>query len=150
MKRLLARLIQLGLRRLAAKALALTPRGAVAHDVLVLGKVSIQKLRFEWRARDVHPWDRDLSLQRQAERFCQQALEDTESALVRLFQTLPDADQIDFRVLGPSESNQVIAEGSVEREEFLAARNSPSIRMRMLMMGVRFTLPAGYLKPVAA
>ena len=51
-----------------ARSLSLQPRGGVAHDVLHLDALSL-RLRVEWRARDVHPWDRDLSEHRQAQLF---------------------------------------------------------------------------------
>jgi hypothetical protein len=53
--------------REVTRSLRLRPRGAIAHDVLHLAALSL-RLRVEWRARDVHPWNHDLSTQRQAQR----------------------------------------------------------------------------------
>jgi hypothetical protein len=143
-------LVPTALRSIAKKALAVVSRGAVRHDVLELGKISIQQLQLEWRARDVHPWDRDLPLDQQEHQFCDMALQDTESALVGLFERLPYVEQIDFRVLEPGISDRVIIAGSVEREEFMAAQFSQSIRMRLKMMGVRFNTAGDQLKVMIA
>src|SRR5580658_4820745 len=108
------------LHQIARKALKLSPRGGVRNDVLVLSKLSKesdQELQLEWLARDVHPWDRDLPAPHQAELFCQQALQDTEAAILRLFRLLPDIAQVNFRVLDPHASRRVIITGNVERRE---------------------------------
>ena len=141
------------LQRITRKALALAPRGGVRHDVLVINQLSnnpVQQLRIEWCARDVHPWDQDLPPLDQAELFCQQALHDTEAAILRLFQMLPGIHQVDFRVLDPKASNRVILAGNVERDEIPAARRLQSIKMRLMMMGVRFLMAGGHLEPLAA
>jgi hypothetical protein len=153
MKAFIARLHQMTLQQIVKKALKLAPRGGVRNDVLELNKLSKvldQELQLEWRARDVHPWDCELSPPRQAELFCQQALHDTESALLRLFQRLPDIDQIDFRVLEPHTHDTIILAGSVEREEMLPACRSESIKWRLMMIGVRFILAGDHLEPLAA
>ena len=54
-------------------------------------------LQLEWREREIHPWDRDLPPSRQGELFGEQALQDTDAALIRLFQRLPEIEQIEFR-----------------------------------------------------
>jgi hypothetical protein len=74
-------------RQIVRRALALRPRGAIANDVLNLNSLILSGhcLKLEWRARDIHPWDRDLPLAEQAELFCEQALQDTDVALIRLF-----------------------------------------------------------------
>jgi hypothetical protein len=152
MKQFMAYLQQTQLQRAARKALALAPRGGVRNDVLVLNKLidtPAHPLQLEWRARDVHPWDRDLPSPRQAELFSHQALHDTEAAILRLFQMLPDIHQVDFRVLDPQASNRVILAGNVERDEIPWARRLQSIKMRLLMMGVRFLMAGGHLEPLA-
>jgi hypothetical protein len=58
MQNLIASFWHGGIQPLVLKALKLKPRGGIANDVLVLNRVSGQ-LQLEWRARDVHPWDRD-------------------------------------------------------------------------------------------
>jgi hypothetical protein len=144
---------QMRLHRIARKALKLSPRGCGCNDVLLLSKlskVSDQELQLEWLARDVHPWDRDLPAPQQAELFCQQALQDTEAAILRLFRMLPDIAQVNFRVLDPHASNRVILAGNVERGEIPWARRLESIRIRLLMMGVRFLMAGGHLEPLAA
>ncbi|HUD46702.1 MAG TPA: hypothetical protein VMR33_07720 [Candidatus Baltobacteraceae bacterium] len=153
MKTFLEHLNQGRLHQIARKALKLSPRGCVRNDVLVLSKlskVSDQELQLEWLARDIHPWDRDLPAPDQAELFCQQALQDTESAILRLFRMLPDIAQINFRVLDPHASNRVILAGNVERGEISWACRLGSIKMRLLMMGVRFLMASGHLEPLAA
>ncbi len=71
-----------------ARALSLQPRGGVAHDVLHLDALSL-RLRVEWQARDVHPWDRDLSEHRQAQLFARQCLKDVDTAIARVFDRVP-------------------------------------------------------------
>jgi len=142
--------MQTGLYRAARRALALASRGAVRHDVLVLTDLSLSPFRIEWRARELHPWDSDLSLPVRTELFHEQALRDTETALCRLFAVFPDVAQIAFRVLEPAASNQVIAAGNVAREEFDAADRFPSLRMRLHMAGVRMATAGGQLAPAAA
>jgi hypothetical protein len=153
MTKFMACLKQTKLQRVTRKALALAPRGGVRDDVLTINQLSnipAQQLRIDWCARDVHPWDRDRPPRDQAELFCQQALHDTEAALLRLFQMLPDIHQVDFRVLDPQASHQVILAGNVEREEIPGARRLQSIKMRLMMMGVRFLMAGGHLEPLTA
>jgi len=140
----------MALRSIAKKALAVASRGAVLNDVLELGKISIQQVQLEWRARDIHPWDCDLPLDQQENQFCDMALQDTESALLGLFEMLPYVEQIDFRVLEPGSTDRVIIAGCVEREEFISAQSSRSIRMRLKMMGVRFNTAGDHLHVMVA
>ena len=150
MQNLIASFWHVNLQRLVVKALKLKPRGGVANDVLVLNKVSGQ-LHLEWRARDVHPWDRDLPPGRQAELFLEQALQDTDAAILRLFQTLPEIDQIEIRVLDAYDSTKVILEGTVAREEALATDTSGSLRLRLRMLGVQYGRIVGdHLEPLSA
>ena len=74
-------------QQIVRRALALRPRGAVPNDVLILNSLILSShcLKLEWRARDIHPWDRDLPPAQQAELFSEQALQDTDVALNRLF-----------------------------------------------------------------
>jgi hypothetical protein len=166
---------QIRVRRIVRKALALAPRGCVRNDVLMLHelrKFSGQELQLHWWARNVHPWDQTLSVARRCELFSQQALHDTESALIRLFQRLPDLKEVAFRVLDPGVPNRVIPgaheqreeaplerhefdpkvilAGNVERNDVIPEPRSPSIKMRLLMMGVRFLMVGGHLEPLAA
>lgn len=150
MQNLIASFWHVGLQPLVVKALKLKPRGGVANDVLVLNKVSGQ-LQLEWRARDVHPWDRDLPPGRQAELFLEQALQDTDAAILRLFQTLPEIGQIEIRVLDAHDSTKVILGGIVAREEALATDTSVSLRLRLRMLGVQYGRIVGdRLEPLSA
>src|ERR1700685_346059 len=86
-------------QQIVRRALALQPRGAVPNDVLTLHNLILSGhcLKLEWLARDIHPWNRDLPLAEQAELFSEQAMQDTEAALIRLFQGLPEVEQIEFQ-----------------------------------------------------
>jgi hypothetical protein len=150
MNNFFSRLPQIELFGTARRALALAPRGGVPNDVLVLTSLSISPLRIEWRARDLHPWDRDLSLALRSQLFHVQALQDTEDALRRLFAVFPGKEQIVFRVFEPSPPNRVIAAGDIARGEFDAADRFPSLRMRLHTMGVRIATAGGELEPAAA
>jgi len=123
-------------RRAVTKALSLAPRGFVARDVLVLNEISA-RLRLEWRTRDIHPWDRHLSVARRAELFRQQTLADTDAAIVRCFRRLPEVEEIEIRVLAPDPSAAVILDGTIVRGDVAAVRAIASPRMRLEMMGVR-------------
>jgi hypothetical protein len=83
-------------QQIVRRALALRPRCAVPNDVLILNNLILSGhcLKLEWRARDIHPWNRDLPLAEQAELFSEQALQDTDVALIRLFRGLPEIEQI--------------------------------------------------------
>jgi len=135
------------LRRMVTGALALTPRGFVPRDVLVLGELSA-RLRLEWRTRDLHPWDRDLPAARRAERFRDQALTDTDAAIERLFRILPEMDAIEIRVLEPRAPHGLIFAGTVAREDLLATRAISSPAMRLRMMGIRCQTKHGHLQPL--
>jgi len=134
------------LRRIVTRALALTPRGFIPHDVPRLNKLSAQ-LRVEWLTRDIHPWDRVLPLRRRAELFRDQASRDTDAAISRLFQILPDLDAIEIRVLEPHSPNRLVFAGTVVREDVLAARPVASPGMRLKLMGIRSHTTDGHLEP---
>jgi len=134
------------LRRIVTRALALTPRGFIRHDVPRLNKLYAQ-LRVEWLTRDIHPWDRVLPLRRRAELFRDQASRDTDAAISRLFQILPDLDAIEIRVLEPHSPNRLVFAGTVVREDVLAARSVASPGMRLKLMGIRSHTTDGHLEP---
>jgi hypothetical protein len=117
------------------KALALTPRGFVPHDVLILRSLST-RLKLEWRTRDIHPWDRELSSERLTERFREQAVEDTDAAIARCFELLPEVEEIEFRVLAPRAPDTVVLGGTVARRDAVAVRAIVSPRMRLELMGI--------------
>jgi hypothetical protein len=130
------------LQQIVRRALALRPRGAVPHDVLILNNLILSGrcLKLEWRARDIHPWDRDLPPTEQTELFSEQALQDTDAALIRLFQGLAEIEQIEFQVLKPDGSGDVILAGVVDRERVLAPQPRLSLRMRLLNLGVTYRM----------
>ena len=127
------------------RALALPPRGGVAKDILLLKQLFVH-LRVEWFARDVHPWDRDLSKERQAELFTQQCLEDVDAAIPRLFKELPEIDVVEIGVLD-RESNAKIITGVVNRENARASADL-SLAMRLNAIGVNYRRSNLRLEPI--
>jgi hypothetical protein len=127
------------------RALALPPRGGVAKDILLLKQLFVH-LQVEWFARDVHPWDRDLSKDRQAELFIQQCLEDVDAAIPRLFNELPEIDVVEIGVLD-RESNAKIITGVVNRENSRASADL-SLAMRLNALGVNYRRSNLRLEPI--
>ena len=123
-------------RRRIEQALGLERRGEVRKDGLQLGRMQ-HRLEIRWRARGIHPWDRHLSGDLRQARFIEQALCDTEAAIARLFEALPEVDMIDLCVTEP-ESDASILSGTVRRSDFQDVRPSLSVRMRLMDMGVTF------------
>jgi hypothetical protein len=119
-------------------ALALYRRGEVRRDGLTLDTLS-SHLEIRWRARDIHPWDRGLRGTERQSSFSNQALADTEAAILRLFERLPHVDVIELSVLEP-ESEAVIAAGTVYRSELRARRpHLLSVGMRLRDLGVHYS-----------
>ena len=133
------------IKRRVNRALALPLRGGVANDILMLKQLFVH-LRVEWFARDVHPWDRDLSKERQAELFTQQCLEDVDSAIPRLFKELPEIDEIEIRVLD-RESNAQIITGVINRENARASAGL-SLGMRLNALGINYRRCNLRLEPI--
>jgi hypothetical protein len=135
------------IEQVVRRALALPPRGAVPHDVLPLKSLRLcgHCLQLEWHARDIHPWDRHLPISRQAELFSQQALQDTDAALMRLFQRLREIEQVEFQVLNLMPAGGIILAGVVDRESALDPEPPPSLRMRLKMLGVHFKMADDHL-----
>ncbi len=133
------------LRRRVIKALALNQRGEVRPDGLSLNHFQ-GRLIIEWRAREVHPWDRDLPALRTAQLFAEQCLDDTNAALERLFSDLPEIDVIEFKVMHPI-SGAPILSGSVAR---FAARTvrAHSSAMRLKELGVVYRLQNWHFEPL--
>ena len=121
-------------RRRIEQALELERRGEVRQDGLQLGEMQ-HRLEIRWRARGVHPWDRHLPRDERHARFIEQALIDTEAAIARLFEALPEVDLIDLRVTDPA-SDATMLSGAVHRSDFQNVRPLPSVRMRLMEMGV--------------
>jgi hypothetical protein len=119
------------------KALALHLRGEVRRDGLTLDNVS-SHLEIRWRARDIHPWDRHLARYEREVKFAEQALADTEAAILRLFEKLPQIDVIELSVLEPK-SETLIAAGTVHRSDLHAARpRLLSVGMRLREVGITY------------
>jgi hypothetical protein len=121
-------------RRRIEQALRLERRGEARRDGLQLIETR-HRLEIRWRARDIHPWDRHLALDRRHARFVEQALIDTEDAIARLFEAMPEVDLIDLSVTEP-ESGTIMLSGLVHRSDFQNAGPSPSVRMRLTGMGL--------------
>jgi len=134
-------------RRMVTKALAVGPRGFIANDVLLLSKLSTQ-VQVEWRTRDVHPWDRNVPPDQRADLFREQTLHDTDAAILRFFQLLPDLDAIEIRVLEPHAPNRLILAGAVARRDAMATRSLSSPGMRLKTMGIKFRTNGGHLEPL--
>ena len=74
--------------------------------------------------------------------FAEQALADTEAAVYRLFERLPQIDVIELSVLEPT-SEALIATGTVHRSALNATR-SPSLSagMRLRELGITYRFAA--------
>jgi hypothetical protein len=113
------------------RALALHLRGEVRRDGLYAARVTTH-LDIEWRARDIHPWDRSLLAPPQkAAAFVEQSLADTEAAIHGLFAALPQVDVVTLRVLDRASEHAIIS-GTVTRPvtSILDERLSVGMRLR--------------------
>jgi hypothetical protein len=123
------------------QALTLPPRGGVKNDGLHIENLS-QQLCVEWNARGIHPWDLDAAYEAKTVKFVEQFLADTEAAIDRIFQALPQINEIAVTVRKP-DTGEVLAEGTVERvskeKQVLA-----SARMRLLARGMKCYLDETY------
>jgi hypothetical protein len=129
------------------RALALHSRGEVRNDGLEPINLTTQ-LQIEWRARDVHPWDRGLlSPARRAAAFVEQSLVDTEAAIHRLFEALPQVDVIALRVLDRT-SEAVIISGTVSRLAASARDENLSIGMRLMYLGLTYHSAGTLFEPL--
>ena len=133
------------IQRTVTRALSLTPRGGVAHDVLVVSKLSGQ-IQVEWIARDVHPWDCDLPEEQKSQLFLHQCLGDVDAAIARLFYELPEIDAIEVSVIHPISKAKLI-EGTVSRAAVLSSSDAP-IGVRLSAMGLHFRRTNGGLEPL--
>jgi hypothetical protein len=142
-----AHLLKPSVRRVVVRALSLPPRGGVRNDALGLKsfRVSGHCLQLEWRAREIHPWDRDLPASRQAELFSEQALKDTDAAIIRLFQMLPEIEEIKLQVVKPMSFGGVIFTGIVDRGRALAPKAPPSLKQRLIALGVHYKMGGDHL-----
>lgn len=133
-------------RHRVERALALQQRGEARPDGLVLEHLE-GHLRIEWNARDVHPWDKDLATEEMARRFAEQCLDDTDSAINRLFENLPEVDVIEFRVIDPISACSILS-GSVQRSAS-SESGATSAAMKLKDRGVRFRLVNWRFEPLA-
>jgi hypothetical protein len=124
------------LRKRVARALTMAPRGGVANDGTSLRTVSLS-LEVEWYARDLHPWDRDLPVERRAELFSAELMADTVVALRQLFERLADIDAIQIRVLEPTEPHKTVLAGTVCRDDLIATQGCRSPAMSLKLLGVQ-------------
>jgi hypothetical protein len=126
-------------RRLLDSALALHRHGEARPDGLSLIDYSM-KLTVRWRARDIHPWDRDLPDEQIALRLVDQNLHDAEDAVERIFRAFPEANALELNVFeSDPESNRVIMSGLVMRSD-LKRCTAASIGMRLRMLGISYQL----------
>ncbi|HUN57003.1 MAG TPA: hypothetical protein VMU41_02725 [Candidatus Binataceae bacterium] len=130
---------QLKLRESADKALALHLRGEARTDDPQLLDMTV-RMQMRWRARELHPWDRDLPPARAARKLAQQTLSDTEAALERLFSACPDVDVIELSVIEPNpDGNRRVMFGTVRRDEF-TQWHPLSTDMRLRLIGLHYRL----------
>jgi hypothetical protein len=119
-------------------ALGLHNRGEARRDGLTLTQVS-HYLEIEWRARDVPPWDRVCESEERESLFAEQSIADTDAALSRLFNELPEIDVIEFRVTHPDTDQRILA-GKVERSARMPITRGVSARTRLWHRGVTVTI----------
>jgi hypothetical protein len=118
-------------------ALALHLRGEVRRDGLHPTNLRTH-LEIEWRARDIHPWDRSLLAPAQrAAAFVEQSLADTEAAVYRLFEDVHQVDVITLKVFDQTSDNVIIS-GTVSRADILARDEELSIGMRLRNLGLTY------------
>src|ERR1700730_2694428 len=130
------------LRNRVIKALTIAPRGGVARDGSLFREMSLS-LKVEWWARDLHPWDRDLSVERREERFTAELIADTVVAIRQIFERLTEIDAIQIRVLDPNEPHETVLAGTVSRDDLNATRGCPSPAMSLKLMGVQHPMIDG-------
>jgi len=134
-------------RRGIERALALHLRGEVRNDGLKLRRLST-RLEIEWQARDVHPWDREDPPEKKAMRLVLQSLADTEAAIVRLFQNLPQVDIIALTVREHN-SEKLIMTGTVHRSDPEPATGL-SVGMRLWKRGVKYHSDGLVFEPLSS
>jgi hypothetical protein len=136
-KRFVNYLTQQRLRRKVIGALEVNRRAGVRNDGLSLKRMS-NRLEVEWQARGIHPWDQGLPPEREAQKFVEQCLEDVDAALSRLFEALPDTDEIELRVLDPTSAKPIVA-GTVTRAQAVTA-SAGSVGMKLKSLGLVYRL----------
>ena len=125
-------------RKAIQGALDLHNRGEVRRDGLTLTHAS-HHLKVEWRAREVHPWDRASASKQREFLLAEQSMADTDATLSRLFKELPEVDVIEFTVTHP-DTGQRILNGTVDRACQVPCTRSVSARTRLWHRGVTVTI----------
>jgi hypothetical protein len=125
------------LGHIVARALDIGPPSSGMRGKLRVRRITGQ-LQVEWHARDVHPWDQDLPLERRAELFTDQTIADTDTVVTTLFRLLPEIGTIAVQVRTPEADGDVILAGTINRASIAACRPVLSARMRLKMMGLRY------------
>jgi hypothetical protein len=136
-KKFVTYLAQRRRQRRVIRALGLTQRAGFRNNGLSLKKLR-NRLKIEWRARPIHPWEQGLSPERAAQRFVQQCLEDVDAAISWLFATLTDTDEIELRVIDPNSGNPIVT-GTVTRLDAARAMAS-SVGMKLKSLGLVYRL----------
>ena len=119
------------------RALALNQRGEARTDGLQMTSAKTA-LRIDWLAREVHPWDRDLSPEKAERLFSQQCLDDANAAITRLFAEIPVLDSIELRVRRDISRPPILA-GTVYRNS-LTTNDYASTGMRLRAIGLSFRM----------
>jgi hypothetical protein len=147
LKTLLTEFFFPGTQRIVTRALALPRRTGSTNDFLVLNgfEISGEELQIEWRARDNSPRSRQLSDSRQTELFADQALQDTDAVIARLFRRLAKINRIKLQVLKPEAFSGVIIAGQVDRVRTLIPDPQPTLTTKLRMMGVHFRMRTDHL-----
>jgi hypothetical protein len=120
-----------------ARALTLEARGAVFKDQLKM-QACATEVEIEWLARELHPWDRDVSAQRQAKMFVERAVMDTVAAIQQLFEQVPEIDRIQVRVRDPMPPHEALLAGTVSRVDLEDCQHHRSPIMKLKSLGLVF------------
>jgi hypothetical protein len=123
-------------------ALRLEIRGAVAHDQLKVKRCTTQ-LEIEWFARELHPWDRDLSPDQQTKMFVDRAVVDTVAAIEQLFEDVPEIDDLNVRVWDRTPPGEPLLFGTVSRAELEECPEHCSPMMKLKSLGLVFQSRVG-------
>ncbi len=149
--RLIARLIQAHKRRQMwrrlTRALGISGRAGGAGTSVSLASLSTH-LDVEWYARDIHPWDRDLPIERKAVLFAKGSLAHTVTAIRRAFERFPEVESVQIRVLDPRKPHGLLFAGSVFRGDLASVPQNLSPAMTLKLLGIAYRLIDGVLEPL--
>jgi hypothetical protein len=107
------------------------------------------RLEIEWYARDLHPWDRDLPLERKATLVAEESLTHTAAAIRRAFDQFPEVDAIEIRVLAPYNPHPLLFTGLVTREGAMQCAPNLSPAMTLKLLGIEYRMIDGHLEPLS-